>query len=367
MNFSATDHEYMAEALRLAEQGLYTADPNPRVGCVMVRDGRIIARGFHSKAGEPHAEVIALEQAGDDARGASVYVTLEPCVHFGRTGPCTDVLLKARVARVIAAMTDPNPQVAGKGFEKLRAAGVETAVGLMETEAQALNPGFVSRMTRGRPWVRSKLAVSLDGRTALASGTSKWISGEAAREDAQHWRARSSAILTGIGTLLADDPALTVRLPGEWRQPKRIVVDAQLLTPPSARLLKQPGEAHIATLVTDSGRHKVLQAAGARITVLPAGAGHVDLTALLHKLVELECNEILVEAGAGLNGALLKAGLLDELVIYMAPQLLGDSARGMFSLPPLGSLDERIELQFKDVRMLGPDLRILAVRQAGKC
>ncbi|HVC38101.1 MAG TPA: bifunctional diaminohydroxyphosphoribosylaminopyrimidine deaminase/5-amino-6-(5-phosphoribosylamino)uracil reductase RibD, partial [Gammaproteobacteria bacterium] len=309
--FSTADHAFMAEALRLAQQGLYTTDPNPRVGCVLVKDGNTVGRGFHHKAGEAHAEVRALKQAGDDARGATAYVTLEPCAHFGRTGPCADALVKAKVARVIAAMSDPNPQVAGKGFEKLRAAGIETTVGLLETEARALNPGFISRMTRGRPWVRSKLAVSLDGRTALASGASKWISGEAAREDGQRWRARSSTILTGIGTLLADDPALTVRLPGDWRQPNRIVVDAQLRTPPGARLLKQAGDTYIATVVTDARRHAFLAAAGAKIMVLSSSDGHIDLVALMRQLAEIECNEVLVEAGAGLNGALLKAGLLD--------------------------------------------------------
>ncbi|HVC28839.1 MAG TPA: bifunctional diaminohydroxyphosphoribosylaminopyrimidine deaminase/5-amino-6-(5-phosphoribosylamino)uracil reductase RibD [Gammaproteobacteria bacterium] len=361
--FSDTDKDYMAEALRLAEQGLYTTDPNPRVGCVLVKDGAVVGRGFHHKAGEAHAEILALKQAGERAHGASVYVTLEPCAHFGRTGPCADALVNAEVARVIAAMADPNPQ-AGKGVEKLRAAGIDVSMGLMEAEACALNPGFVSRMTRGRPWVRSKLAASLDGRTALSSGASKWISGAAAREDAQRWRARSSVILTGIGTLLADDPALNIRLPGEWRQPRRIVLDTQLRTPPNARLLQQPGETLIVTAVTDVQRHAPLMAAGAKILVLPMIEGHIDLAALVRHLGEMECNEVLVEAGAVLNGMLLQAGLLDELIIYMAPQLLGDSARGMFDLPELHSLEERVELQYKDVRMLGVDVRFLAVLQA---
>jgi diaminohydroxyphosphoribosylaminopyrimidine deaminase / 5-amino-6-(5-phosphoribosylamino)uracil reductase len=356
---SATDNEHMAEALRLAEQGLYTTDPNPRVGCVLVKNGVVIGRGFHHKAGEAHAEILALQQAGERACGAHVYVTLEPCTHFGRTGPCVDALLSARVARVIAAMSDPNPK-AGGGLEKLRAAGIETAVGLMEAEAQALNPGFVSRMTRGRPWVRSKLAVSLDGRTALASGVSKWISGAAAREDAQRWRARSSAVLTGIGTLLADDPALSVRLPGNWRQPTRIVLDTRLRTPPDARVLQQPGETIIATAVSDTQRYADLTSAGARILTLPVIEEHIDLVALMQLLAELEFNEVLVEAGTVLNGALLKAGLLDELIVYMAPKLLGNTARGMFDLPELRSLDERVALQLKDVRMLGTDVRYLA-------
>lgn len=360
MDFSSADREFMAEALRLAEQGLYTTDPNPRVGCVLVKGGDVIGRGYHQKAGEPHAEIHALRQAGTQARGASVYVTLEPCAHSGRTGPCTEALAKAGVARVFAAMRDPNPQVAGRGCQRLQEAGIETACGLMEAEAQALNPGFVSRMTRARPWVRSKLAVSLDGRTALANGASKWISGAAAREDAQRWRARSSAILTGIGTLLADDPALSVRLEGEWRQPKRIVVDSQLRTPPGARLLQQQGESVIATLVDDASQHAPLVSAGAAIEVLPAAGQHVDLAALMRRLAEMECNEVLVEAGAPLNGALLRAGLVDELIIYMAPLILGDTARGMFSLPALASLDEGINLRLADVHLLGRDIRIVA-------
>lgn len=362
--FSASDHASMAEALRLAERGLYSTDPNPRVGCVIVKDGRTVGRGFHHKAGEAHAEVLALNEAGVAARGATVYVTLEPCVHYGRTGPCADALIEAGVARVIAAMQDPNPLVAGKGFAKLRAAVIDTASGLLEEQARQLNPGFISRMTRGRPWVRSKLAASLDGRIALASGKSKWISGESAREDVQRWRARSSVILTGIGTLLADDPALTVRLSGAWRQPRRIVVDAHLRTPPTAQVLKQLGNAYIATIVAEAKQHAPLVKAGAQILVLPEHDGHLDLAALLRRLAEMECNEVLVEAGSGLNGALLVAGLVDEFVIYMAPCLLGNSARGMFSLPLLENTQQRVALQLTDVRMVGDDLRIIAVPDA---
>lgn len=358
--FTAADHAYMAEALRLAEQGLYTTDPNPRVGCVIVKDGAVIGRGFHHKAGEAHAEVLALRDADAAARGATVYVTLEPCSHFGRTPPCADALLAAGIARVVAAMQDPNPLVAGKGFAKLQAAGTETAHGLLEAQARNLNPGFVNRMTRGRPWVRSKLAASLDGRTALAGGASRWITGEAAREDVQHWRARSSVILTGAGSLLADDPRLTVRLPGEWRQPKRVVVDGSLRTSPSARLLVQPGETCIATTVADATRHAPLLAAGAKILVIPADNGHVNLAVLLHRLAEMECNEVLVESGAGLNGALLEAGLVDEFIIYMAPCLLGDSARGMFRFRALDVMDTKPELRLTDVRKVGDDLRVIA-------
>ncbi len=352
----------MSEALQLAELGLYTTDPNPRVGCVIVRDDRIVGRGFHRKAGEAHAEVNALEAAGAQACGATAYVTLEPCVHFGRTPPCADALIKAGVARVIAAMQDPNPKVAGKGFEKLLAAGIETAHGLMEIEASKINPGFISRMRRGRPWLRSKLAVSLDGRTALADGTSKWITGEAARQDVQRWRARSSAILTGIGTVLNDDPSLTVRLGGErnLRQPLRVVMDSHLRTPVTAKLLQGDGMVYIATIDTEPARHKLIEDAGAALIELPSVGGQVDLVALMQHLTILECNEVLVEAGATLNGALLRAGLLDEFVIYMAPCVLGDTARGMFHLPPFENLGQRLDLQLTDLRMLGRDLRILA-------
>ncbi|HEX5339887.1 MAG TPA: bifunctional diaminohydroxyphosphoribosylaminopyrimidine deaminase/5-amino-6-(5-phosphoribosylamino)uracil reductase RibD [Gammaproteobacteria bacterium] len=361
-HFSAFDHACMAEALRLAEQGLYSTDPNPRVGCVLGRDGKLVGRGFHRKAGEAHAEVNALHDAGRAARGATAYVSLEPCSHTGRTPPCADALIGAGVARVIAAMQDPNPKVAGQGFDKLKAAGIETACGLMETQARALNPGFISRMRHGRPWVRSKLAVSLDGHTALGNGTSKWISAEAARKDAQHWRARSSAILTGSGTVIADDPALTVRLDGgedNWRQPLRVVVDSALRIPPSARLFKTPGQVCIATLESEPQKHRPFVVAGATLLVTPAVDGHVDLAALMRRLAERECNEVLVEAGPALNGALLQAGLLDELIIYMAPHLLGDGARGMFILPPIAQMRLRRELMLTDLRQVGGDIRMI--------
>lgn len=360
-DFTAADHGCMAEALRLAERGLYTTDPNPRVGAVVVKDGRIVGRGFHAKAGEAHAEVLALKEAGKAAQGATLYVTLEPCSHQGKTPPCTGAVIAARVSRVVAAMQDPNPLVAGKGFERLKAAGISTAQGLMENEARALNPGFISRMTRSRPWVRSKLAVSLDGRTALADGESKWISGEASREDVHRWRARSSAVLTGIGTLLKDDPSLNVRLPGEWLQPKKIVIDPNLSTPVSAKIFKQqPDAVFIATTVEDEEEHGLLNQAGASIQVFPEKTtGMMDMRLVLETLGELECNEVLVEAGAGMNGPLLAAGLVDELIVYMAPNVLGDTARGMFSLPPLGSMQERREFEIVDLRKLGQDIRLI--------
>lgn len=359
-DFSAADHGYMAEALRLAENGLYTTDPNPRVGCVVVKDGKILGRGFHQKAGEAHAEVLALKDAGAAAKGATLYLNLEPCAHHGKTPPCAEAVVAAGPARVVASMTDPNPQVSGKGFELLRTKGIQVDTGLMEAQARALNPGFISRMTRGRPWVRSKLAVSLDGRTALAGGVSKWISGEAAREDVHRWRARSSAVLTGIGTLLADDPSFSVRLPGEWRQPMKVVVDTNLSTPADAKIFKrEPDAVYIATAVDDPEEQEALLTAGANIQVFPEKRGFMDLKAILETLAELECNEVLMEAGAGMNGALLEAGLLDEFILYMAPHLLGDTGRGMFSLPPLGSMEERRELKIIDARMVGEDLRLI--------
>lgn len=360
-DFTAADHGYMAEALRLAERGLYTTEPNPRVGAVVVKDGRIIGRGFHRKAGEAHAEVLALKEAGAAAAGATLYVTLEPCAHHGRTPPCADAVVAAKVSRVVAAMTDPNPKVSGKGFEILKKAGIATAEGLMEAESRALNPGFISRMTRGRPWVRTKLAVSLDGRTALADGESKWISGEASREDVHRWRARSSAVLTGIGTLLKDDPSLNVRLEGEWHQPIKVVVDTYLSTPVSAKIFKQqPDSVYIATTVEDPEEHELLAKAGANIQVFPEKAGGMmDMKLVLETLAELECNEVLVEAGAGMNGPLLGAGLLDEIILYMAPNVLGDTARGMFSLPPLVGMEQRREFEITDLRKLGQDLRLM--------
>lgn len=358
--FSHADHEHMGEALRLAEKGLYTTDPNPRVGAVVVKDGKVIGRGFHKRAGEAHAEILALQEAGAAAKAATLYVTLEPCAHEGKTPPCADAVVKAGVARVVAAMTDPNPEVAGKGFEKLKAAGIAVAEGLMSAQSKALNPGFISRMTRGRPWVRSKLAASMDGRTALDNGESKWISCDASREDVHRWRARSSAVLTGIGTLLADDPTFTVRLPGEWRQPKKIIVDTNLSTPVDANVFKlNPDLVFIATGVDDPEEQEALNAIGANIQVFPERRGFMDLKSILETMAELECNEVLMEAGAGMNGALLEAGLLDELILYVCPSLLGDKARGMFSLAGISSMNQRRELEIVDARMFDRDLRLI--------
>ena len=370
---SPQDSVWMANALHLAERGLYTTSPNPRVGCVLVRDDKIVGEGWHQYAGEPHAEVHALRAAGGAARGATVYVTLEPCSHQGRTPPCTDGLISAGVTRVVAAIQDPNPQVAGQGIEKLRAAGIEVECGLMEGAARELNIGFFSRMTRGLPWIRSKIAMSLDGRTALNNGSSQWITGAAARQDVQHWRGRSCAVLTGIGTVLADDPQLNVREPQlpihepqlgdheikSMRQPLRAVLDSQLQLPLTARIL-YGGHVVIYTATPDFQKMAALEKLGVRVVVLPDVCGRVDLIAMLRNLAARGCNEVLVEAGSLLNGALLQAGLVDELVLYVAPQLLGDMARGMAQLGELTMLDQRVELEWQDVRNIGKDLRIVA-------
>jgi len=368
-SFSADDHRHMARAMRLAERGLYTTDPNPRVGCVLVRDRRIVGEGWHRKTGEPHAERNALIAAGEAARGATAYVTLEPCSHHGRTPPCAQGLIEAGVARVVAAMSDPNPLVAGRGMAMLREAGIETAVGLLEADAEALNPGFLARMRHARPYVRCKLAMSLDGRTAMASGESQWITAEAARRDVQYLRTRSSAILTGVGTVLADDPSMNVRLSveelhgvesaGDLRQPLRVVLDTRLRTPPRARLLSLPGDTlFVCGEGAPAETELELRGAGADVLRLPQLGGRIDLPALLVALADRGMNEILIEAGATLAGSALLAGLVDELVVYVAPQLLGHAARALVNLPGLERLDERIELQFGDVRRVGPDLRV---------
>ncbi len=366
--FTADDHRHMARALRLARNGLYTTDPNPRVGCVIVRNGEIVGEGWHRKAGEPHAERIALAAAGERARGATAYVTLEPCSHHGRTPPCADALVEAGVARVVAAMEDPNPLVSGRGLARLREAGIEARAGLMAVEAEALNPGFVKRMRHGLPWVRCKLAMSLDGRTAMASGESAWITGEDARRDVQRLRARSSAIVTGIGTVLADDPSLNVRLeagelpgvenPEYLRQPVRVVLDSALRIPESARLLSLPGEVWLFHAHVDEEKAARLgQREGVTVVRLEVG---LDLPLVLRELARREINEVLIEAGPTLAGAALRAGVIDELVIYMAPHLMGHAARGLFHLPGLEKMDQRIPLRIDDIRAVGRDWRILA-------
>ena len=354
--FAADDHAHMARALELAERGLYTTTPNPRVGCVIVRDGGVVGEGWHVRAGEPHAEVHALRAAGDQARGATVYVTLEPCSHHGRTPPCADALIDAGVARVVAALRDPNPQVAGRGLALLTLAGIQVQVGLLEAEARELNVGFVSRMTRGRPWLRLKTAASLDGKTALLNGESKWITGPAARADVQRWRARSCALLTGVGTVLADDPHMNVRDLDIGRQPLQVIVDSRLQTPPAARILA--GGALIACAGAQPARRAALESAGAEILELPGADGRVDLVALMAELARRGVSEIHGEAGATLNGALLQAGLVDEWLAYFAPLVLGHSARGLFDFPALADMADRRGFSLLDATRVGADLRL---------
>jgi len=359
-NPSPDDVRHMAHALQLAKYGFYTTDPNPRVGCVIVRDGLVVGEGWHRRAGEPHAEVHALAAAGEQARGATAYVTLEPCCHHGRTPPCSTALVKAGIVRVVAAMPDPNPRVASQGIAELEKAGIRVDIGLLQAESERLNPGFISRMTRGRPYLRVKLAASLDGRTALANGESKWITGEAARADVQRLRARSSAILTGIGTVLADDPSLTVRDLDVERQPLRVVVDPQLRMRTSARMLALPGATLVVTGAGSEDAAATLRAAGAEVLCLPLDSERMDLTLLLEQLAAREVNEVLVEAGATLCGELLCASLVDELVLYLAPHLLGSHARGLFDIPGLTSMADRIALDIQDIRAIGKDWRITA-------
>jgi len=359
MSFSADDFEFMARALRLAERGLYTTTPNPRVGCVLVKDGCVIGEGWHERAGEAHAEIAALRAAGAAAAGATAYVSLEPCSHHGRTPPCTDALIAAKVGRVVAAMQDPNPRVSSSGLKKLRDAGIDAETGLMEEQARELNIGFVSRMMRGRPWMRVKIAASLDGKTALKNGVSQWVTGPDARRDGHRWRARSCAVMTGIGTLKDDDPRLTVRDVETSRQPLRIVVDSRLRITPEAKILD--GDAVlVATAISDEHKTRALETKGAKIVTLPNAEGKVDLARLSQHLGGQEINEVLVEAGMNLNSALLRAGVVDELLIYLAPHMLGNAARGMLVLGELTGMDQRLQLEIRETRMIGPDMRILA-------
>jgi len=357
--FSVADHAHMARALRLAERGLCTTTPNPRVGCVIVRGDEVVGEGWHERAGEAHAEVHALRQAGARARGATVYVSLEPCSHHGRTPPCAHALIDAGVARVVAATTDPNPQVSGQGMQLLALAGIRAEAGLMEYDARELNIGFFSRMIRGRPWLRLKTAASLDGQTALENGASQWITGPAARQDVQHWRARACAILTGVGTVLIDDPRLNVRLPEARRQPLRVVLDSALRTPPGARIL-QDGECILVCQDADTAatRLKPLLDAGATVLELPGPDGRPDLALLLEELARRGVNELHVEAGATVNGALLEAGLVDEWLAYVAPVALGRQGRGLFDLPALAQLDQAHRFTLHDARVVGEDLRL---------
>lgn len=368
---SDVDVAHMTRALRLARRGLYTADPNPRVGCVVTNaQGSVVGEGFHRAAGEGHAEVNALAAAGSAAAGGTAYVTLEPCAHHGRTPPCAEALIAAGVSRVVYACDDPNPEVSGRGAARLRTAGMQVDTGVLAAPAAALNVGFMQRMREGRPWVRAKLAVSLDGRTALANGESRWITGAAARRDVHRWRAGSSAVLTGAGTVLADDPQLTSRLDDEpgvevTRQPLRVIVDSALRIPPNARVLTEAGGALVVHCREAGEREAALAAAGARVQRTAADeSGRVNLHELMTVLAGRGCNEVLVEAGPVLNGSLLVAGLIDELIIYQSQAVLGSDARGMFSLPPLQSMAERRELRRRSLRLVGDDVRTIYVRGA---
>lgn len=366
---SVRDSALMARALRLAARGLYTADPNPRVGCVLAQGEEVVGEGWHVAAGEPHAEVLALGAAGAGARGATAYVSLEPCCHHGRTPPCTDALVEAGVARVVGALRDPDPRVAGQGFAALEAAGVAVErLDAAGAQARALNIGYVKRMTTGRPWIRVKLALSMDGRTALASGDSRWITGAAARTDVHRWRARSSCILTGWATLAADDPSLDVRLGPEElgidrpvRQPAVAVVDTALRTSPEARVFDVHPGVLLLTAQPGARGAEALRRRGAEIVGLPAGGGGVDPGPLFAELGRRGMNEVHVEAGPTLCGALLASGYVDELLLYMAPHILGDTGRGLFSIPALASMDERVALHIADIRHVGSDLRLRAL------
>jgi diaminohydroxyphosphoribosylaminopyrimidine deaminase/5-amino-6-(5-phosphoribosylamino)uracil reductase len=375
---ASRDAFYMARALYLAGKGRYTTDPNPRVGCVLVKDDRVIGEGWHVKAGLGHAEVEALNDmqvakglAVTESMGATAYVSLEPCSHQGRTPPCCDALIKAGVSRVVVAMQDPNPLVSGRGLEKLRAAGIEVSCGVLQEDALVLNRGFIKRMTENRPFVRSKLAMSLDGRTAMASGESKWITSNEARADVQRLRAESSAILTGINTVLADDPSLNVRVDEDavvpdrlrhWQsdvlQPVRVVLDTHLNMPVTAKMAKLPGRSLILTCAQDLQKQQALQQAGFEVYKLADKNGRLDLHAVMEFLSGQQINELLVEAGSVLNGALLAERLVDEYVIYMAPCILGDQGRGLFRLPDVQNMADKKQLSLCDVRQVGQDLKL---------
>ena len=355
--FSPEDHAFMARALELTQRGRDSATPNPAVGCVIVKDGDMIAEGWHERAGEAHAEARALAACSASPEGATVYVTLEPCSHHGRTPPCADALVAAKVARVVAAMEDPNPKVKGSGAARLRQAGIRVDVGCMQAEAREAHVGFVSRMARGRPWMRLKTAATLDGRIALANGESRWVTGEAARRDVHALRARSCAVLTGIGTVLRDDPRLTVRDVPCMRQPRRVLIDSRLDLPLDAKLL-QGEPILVLTVSEDAGKRKRLEGMGAEVVVVPRRGEKTDLEAVARLLAQREFNDVMVEAGGKLNGSLVQAGVVDEIVFYLAPKLFGDTAQGMFALPGLARLDEAITMRIVDVKPLGGDLRV---------
>lgn len=365
VGFSQLDYRYMSRALRLAEQGRYSAHPNPMVGCVLVKEDQVIGEGWHHKAGEAHAEINALMQA-QNAQGTTAYVTLEPCCHHGRTGPCTQALIKAGIKRVVCAMNDPFPDVAGEGVQQLKQAGVEVDVGLMADEAAALNRAYLSRVLKKRPFVRCKMAMSMDGRTAAADGSSQWITSPQARQDVHLLRAQSAAIMTGIGTVLSDDPLLTVRSENQrlqelveetyFEQPRRIIVDSQFRMPMDAKMLSLPGETWLFTLATQTSQpHK-----GLKVIKGQSAGDHIDLPQMMQQLAALDINSVHVEAGPTLSGALLTAGLVDEIVIYLAPTLLGDQGKPLFNLPGMLNISQQLNLDITDVRAVGCDMRVTA-------
>jgi diaminohydroxyphosphoribosylaminopyrimidine deaminase / 5-amino-6-(5-phosphoribosylamino)uracil reductase len=359
LTFSLEDHAFMVRAIALTERGRNTATPNPSVGCVIVKGGRVIGEGWHERAGEPHAEARALAAASESPEGSTVYVSLEPCAHQGRTGPCTDKLIAAKVARVVAAIEDPFPEVKGRGVAKLREAGISVDMGLLEDEAREAHRGFLTRMTKGRPWMRIKAAASLDGRIALANGESRWITGEEARRDVHKLRARSCAILTGIGTVLRDDPELTVRHVPCTRQPRRVVIDSHLDMPLTAKVLS--GEPPlILTISEDESRRKALEVKGAEVVRVAAEGAKTDLAAVARLLGERGCNEVTVETGGKLMGSLLRAGVVDELVLYYAPVILGDKSQALFALPEWTRLAEALRPRIAEVRSVGQDIRVTA-------
>ena len=365
-----SDEFYMAKAINLAQRGWYSTHPNPRVGCILVRDGQILAQGWHKIAGQGHAEINALAnlKTGVSARGATAYVTLEPCSHFGKTPPCTNALIEAGVKRVVAAMVDPNPLVAGNGMSRLQEHGIEIRTGVLEQQARALNPGFIQRMVAQRPRIRCKMAMSLDGRTAMANGESQWITSADAREDVQRLRAESSAVLTGIGTVLADNPSMNVRsekYSNAERQPERVILDTHLKMPGTAKMLSLPGQTVLLTAVSpQQEKIQELQNQGAHIQYLNtdeyAGQLHLSLHEVVSIMAQRQYNDVLLEAGATLSGAMLKAAYVDELIIYMAPHLMGSDARGLFNLPGLQHMSERIHCDIQDIRAVGKDYRITA-------
>ncbi|MEW8028920.1 MAG: bifunctional diaminohydroxyphosphoribosylaminopyrimidine deaminase/5-amino-6-(5-phosphoribosylamino)uracil reductase RibD, partial [Candidatus Thiodiazotropha sp.] len=365
----ALDQRFMARAIQLARLGWYSTHPNPRVGCLIVKEGEVIAEGYHRRAGEPHAERNALAKAGVAASGATAYVTLEPCCHHGRTSPCTEALIESGVKRVVVGMPDPNPLVSGQGLELLRQAGIQVTAGVMRSQVEALNPGFIKRMLHGLPYVRCKMAMSLDGRTAMADGESQWITSSAARMDVQRLRAQSAAILTGVGTLLADDPSMNVRLSARELgleegipvpHPLRVVLDPELTTPVHAKMLGLPGPTLIICSDEQPLHGAALEAAGAQIVRLPGEKQRLDLQQVVRYLAEQEINEVLLESGATLAGAMLEQGLVDELMIYQAPHLMGNKGLGLFLLPGIARMADRIALQVTDLRQIGPDIRITA-------